>query len=129
MDITGKSCVCPPDATDLLDEVTITGHQFPCPNGNKEGPRWYVWQRFDMPACLEAGTLYDFARAWAVHWHDTHVAGTAIAPIEVRTWHRTYRLEIVEQSANVEERFGTYRFQVEEESVVEGVGLAEPART
>ena len=123
-----KTC-CPPDATDVLDDITITGHQFPCPSRNHDGPRWYVWQGLAVPACLEAGTLRDFARSWAVHHHDTHVAGTAIAPIEVRTWDRTYRLEIVEQEASVEDRFGTYLFRVEEESVTEGVGLAEPART
>lgn len=119
-----KACNCPAGKTDELDGVTIPWHTFSCPLHNSVGPRWYVWRGFDVPACLEAGTLFDFARAWALHRHDKHVAGTVIEPVEVRTWDRTYQATITEQRLDAEGLHGTYVVRVEEESVAEWVGLA-----
>jgi hypothetical protein len=125
--VNDEPCTCPTGETDELDGVTIPRHTFSCPLHNHVGPRWYVWQGFDQPECLEAGTLVDFARAWALHHHDKHVAGTVIEPIEVRTWDRTWQATITEQHINAEDLHGTYVVRVEDESVVEWIGLAEAA--
>ncbi|MFG1857570.1 hypothetical protein ACGFJT_37450 [Actinomadura geliboluensis] len=120
---------CLPGETTTLDGVTIPRHTFSCPDHNSDGPRWYVWQGFDEPTCLEAGTLADFARAWALSWHGAHVAGTAIEPIEVRTWDRTCQAVISEKETDTDELHGHYLVTVEEESVIEFVELAAPSRT